>query len=129
MEATAHDLPLRYLLELSTDIRSVLLMGEDGALLAAAPGSPSARVVAAGRELVREARELSANGRAASVELDISVERGAVFLVGGGGRALVCVTGPFSLPGLILHDMRVVLKDLRGAGGQSSDGEAGGPSA
>ena len=28
--------------------------------------------------------------------------------------ALLCVTGPFALPGLILHDMRVVLEDLRG---------------
>ena len=43
----------------------------------------------------------------------MAVDGGAIFFVREEGLALLCLTGPFALPGLILHDMRIVLNDLR----------------
>lgn len=108
-----HGLALRYLLELSTDIRLALLLGGDGEVIAAAPDAPEARIAELGRELAREATELAGDSGATPVEIDATVDGGAVFLVRESGRTLLCVTGRFALPGLILHDMRMVLDDLR----------------
>jgi hypothetical protein len=115
MEAVTHEFALRYLLELSTDIRVALLLDGDGNLTAAAPERPPAQAERAACELAREARALAGESEEA-VEVDVTVEGGAVFAVREEATTLVCVTGPFVLPGLILHDMRVVLADLeRGA--------------
>ena len=113
MEAATQELVLRYLLELSTDIRLALLLGEDCELLAAAPERPSQETLDTCATLAREAAELAGDSRATPLELDVTLDGGAVFVVREGGPVLVCVTGPFALPGLILHDMRVVLDDLR----------------
>ena len=113
MEVIAEDLALRYLLELSTDIRVAFLVDERGTVTASAPEPPPQSIATAGTELVREARALAAEQHERSVELDVTVEGGAAFVVCDQGPALVCVTGPFALPGLILHDMRVALGDLR----------------
>jgi hypothetical protein len=112
MEAAPHELTLRYLLELSTDIRVALLMDDEGNLAAAAPERPSQEVVRVGEDIAREAVALAPD-RDTAVEVDVTLERGTVFVVREGVAALVCVTGPFALPGLVLHDMRVVLGDIR----------------
>jgi hypothetical protein len=114
MEAITDELALRYLLELSTDIRVAFLTDAQGQLVAAAPDPPSERIAQVGAELVREAAALADDAHA-PVELDVTLERGSVFCVREHGRALVCVTGRFALPGLILHDMRLALGDLRRA--------------
>jgi hypothetical protein len=121
MEAVTQELALRYLLELSTDIRVALLVGEDGELIAAAPDPPAERAAGAGCELAQEAFALAPEGEPGAFELDVTVDGGAVFLVREDGPVLVCVTGPFALPGLILHDMRVVLSDLRRGASQERE--------
>jgi hypothetical protein len=115
MEAMTHGLALRYLLELSTDIRLALLLDAEGQVIAAAPETPDDRITRIGGELAREAAALSADGQATPVELDATVDGGAVFVVRDRGQTLLCVTGRFALPGLILHDMRTVLDDLHRA--------------
>jgi hypothetical protein len=112
MAAITEELALRYLLELSTDIRAAFLLDERGKLTASAPEPPPERVAGAGAKLVQEARAL-ANGGQPAVEIDVKLDGGAAFMVWEGGPALICVTGPFALPGLILHDMRIALSDLR----------------
>jgi hypothetical protein len=112
MEAVTHELALRYLLELSTDIRLALLLGDDGVLIAAAPERPTDRIVEICEQLAREALELAGDEAATPLELDVTLDGGAVFFARETGPALLCVTGPFAMPGLILHDMRVVLDDL-----------------
>jgi hypothetical protein len=111
--AITQELALRYLLELSADIRAAFLVGEDGALLATAPDPPSERIASLGTDLVRQARAIAVAQEGAAVELDVSVDGGSAFVVWEDGPAMVCVTGPFALPGLIIHDMRVALDDLR----------------
>lgn len=106
------ELALRYLLELSTDIRLALLLDREGKLIAAAPDRPSGEAIELAGRLVAEARAL-ARSPDEPVELDALVERGAVFLIGEDDVVLLCTTGRFALPGLILHDMRAVLGDLR----------------
>ena len=61
-------------------------------------------------------RRSRADEQATPLELDVTLDGGAVFVAREGGPALLCVTGRFALPGLILHDMRVVLDDLRRGG-------------
>jgi hypothetical protein len=112
MEAVTHELALRYLLELSTDIRVALLIDGNGNLVASAPERPSDEAVQTGEELAREAIALAPESHT-PVEVDVTVDGGTVFVVREDVPALVCVAGPFALPGLILHDMRVVLSDLR----------------
>ena len=116
MEAATHELALRYLLELSTDIRLALLVDDEGELIASAPERPDDRVLGVCAEMVREAAALAGDERATPLELDVTLDGGAVFVVREGGPTLLCVTGRFALPGLILHDMRVVLEDIRRGG-------------
>jgi hypothetical protein len=120
LAVVSQELALRYLLELSTDIRVALLHETDGALLAAAPERPSDKAREASGALVREALAVGNANGSAPVEIDVRLSRGAVFVVREDGPVLVCVTGPLALPGLILHDMRVVLDDLR-RGGSAED--------
>jgi hypothetical protein len=113
MEAATQELALRYLLELSTDIRLALLVDDDGELVASAPERPGDRILGVCAEIVREAAALAGDGNGTPLELDVTLDGGGVFAVREGGPTLLCVTGRFALPGLILHDMRVVLEDLR----------------
>jgi hypothetical protein len=92
------------------------LVDDEGELVAAAPDRPDEQALAVCAEMVREAAGLAGDEKATPLELDVTLEGGAVFVVREGGPALLCVTGPFALPGLILHDMRVVLEDLRRGG-------------
>ena len=117
MPAVTEELALRYLLELSTDIRAALIVAPNGQVTASAPERADADSRERSAALVREAAEL-ANGSKLPVELDVTLPAGGVFLVSEEQRSLVCVTGRFALPGLILHDMRVVLDDLRRGGPQ-----------
>jgi hypothetical protein len=116
MEAMSHELALRYLLELSTDIRLALLLDPDGGLVASAPERPDEAVARVARELAMEVRRLDGSENDTPVEVDVTVEAGAVFLVQERGKILLCLTGRYALPGLILHDMRVTLNDLRRGG-------------
>jgi hypothetical protein len=113
MDVTSEELALRYLLELSTDIRVALLFAPEGDLLAAAPDPPSETVRRAAGEIVGEARALARAVGEEAVELDVIADGGNVLVVCEGGPALACVAGPLALPGLLLHDMRIALADLR----------------
>jgi predicted regulator of Ras-like GTPase activity (Roadblock/LC7/MglB family) len=113
---TAHDLALRYLLELSADIRGALLTDRDGALLGSAGSFPVAGLDQAAERLAAEAEKLCASaggteGRVA-VEIDVLAETGALFVLGEGDRVMVCVTSRTVHPGLIFYDMHAVLRDL-----------------
>jgi hypothetical protein len=116
MEAATNELALRYLLELSTDIRLALLVDDEGELLASAPERPNEQTLTVCADMAREAAALAGDERSTPLEVDVTLEGGGVFIVREGGPVLLCVTGPFALPGLILHDMRVVLDDLRRGG-------------
>ena len=120
--ASAHDLALRYLLELSTDIRGALLLTRDGGLLASAGHLAAEDLDSVGERLAAAAQDLSRNGRAdsddggqASIEIDVMSAGGALFLLGEAGQVMACVTNRTVHPGLIFYDMHAVLRDLERA--------------
>jgi hypothetical protein len=61
--ASANHLAVRYLLELSTDIRGALLLDRDGEVLAWAGNLPTGDLPSVARRLADAARGLSQNGR------------------------------------------------------------------
>ena len=111
MAADQNELALRYLLQLSSDIRSAILLSESGELLASVPSRADADTAAAASELVRTALELR-DGESEPIELDVLCEGESVHLTARDGLAIVCVADRLALPGIVLHEMRSVLADL-----------------
>ena len=114
MAATSQELALRYLLELSSDIRLAMLLDPDGGLLAAAPQPPPGRLAELAGQLSGEAGALF-GGDGDEVEIDAACEGGTLFLIRSGEGAMVCLTDRSVLPGLIFYDMHAVLTDLERA--------------
>jgi hypothetical protein len=111
MAATSQELALRYLLELSSDIRLALLLDTDGALVAAAPEAPPGRLAGLATEFSQEVGSLYGSDDE-DVEVDAVCDGGALFLIRFGEGAMVCLTDRSVLPGLIFYDMHAVLTDL-----------------
>ena len=130
---SSHDLALRYLLELSADIRGALLLDREGRLLATAGHLPPDDLEAIGQRLADSARSLS-NGRPAddghehgAVEIDVLSGAGAMFLLGEADLVMACVTNRNVHPGLIFYDMHAVLRDLERAAAAEARREGGTP--
>ena len=102
---------LAELLDLSSQIRDVAVLGESGFVLA------SSGPVERGEELARIAADLIAAARDVrpAVELSrIEVASGEthVFVVLEGGRAAVATTAPEPVAGLVVYDLRTMLRRL-----------------
>jgi hypothetical protein len=116
MAATSHQLALRYLLELSGDIRLALFLDRDGGVSAAAPEAPGPRLSELAAQLAGEAGTLFGAG-GEPVEIDAACEGGSVFLVHSGEGSMLCLTDRSVLHALIFYDMHAVLKDIDRAAG------------
>lgn len=95
-------LALVYLRELSTDVRGGLVLDEESRPVAGDP-----RLEPGARALLEAVR-----GRAWT---ELRAPSGWVFVASFPGGALVLVTGPHALPGLVRHDMTAVGAMLAGA--------------
>ena len=124
MPATAHDLALRYLLELSADIRAALLMDRGGSLLAAAGSLPSDELAERARRIVAEVDLLAPADE--TVEVDVFATRGALFVLAEPAHVMVCTTNRSVNPGLIFYDMHAVLRDIDRAAAAEERREAAG---
>ena len=129
--SSAPELALRYLLELSTDIRGALLLDRDGRLLASAGHLAAGDLAAVGERLAAGARGLAQNGRAdadwanAAIEIDVHSTGGTRFLLGEAAHLMACVTNRSVHPGLIFYDMHAVLRDLERAAAAEAVREGG----
>jgi hypothetical protein len=112
MSAGPNDLALQYLLRLSSDIRSAIVLHR-GELVAAAPGSPDAELTRTASELVESAAELS-NGSHEPVEVDALCGGETVYVIADGEWGMICVAHRLSLPGIVLHEMRSTFRQLEG---------------
>jgi hypothetical protein len=128
MAATAHDLALRYLLELSADIRGALLMDRSGALLASAGRLPHDELAETGRRIALEVAALAPDG-GEPVEVDVFASRGAMFVLAEAAHVMVCTTNRTVNPGLIFYDMHAVLRDIDRAAAAEGRREAAGSEA
>jgi predicted regulator of Ras-like GTPase activity (Roadblock/LC7/MglB family) len=112
------ELALRYLDELSTDIRAAVLLDAGGRVAAAhsAQGDPPAeRLGELAGELFQHADRAAAATHAFEGEVaqaEITTAEGAVFAVRAEGWTIAVVAGRFALPSLMFYDLRAVLSDL-----------------
>ena len=134
MSTSAHHLALRYLLELSTDIRGALLIDRGGAVLASAGHLATDDVAGAGRRIAAAAHLACANSETAngerplpSVEIDVFSGDGAMFLLAEADLVMTCITNRTVHPGLIFYDMHAVLRDLDRAAAAEAVREEGAP--
>jgi hypothetical protein len=115
--ALTPELALRYLDQLSTDIRAALLLDKSGAVAAASGRLADQREPAA--ELVRqlfaradEAAAEQAAGGEPPVQVEVTLPTGAVFAARDGGWTIAAVTSRLVLSSLMFYDLRSVLSDL-----------------
>jgi len=106
------DEAIRDLLNVSTDIQGVAVLGPDGDVAAAGPGAVAADLAATAARLWEAALERAAT--LAESPLDhvvVQDARGAVAMLAARGRRIAAVTGPRPALGLLLFDLRTCLGD------------------
>ena len=109
---------LAYLTEMSLDLRGAVILGSDGAVLAAS-GDPDRW-----REDVATLFEVADRAGGEPVEqVHVGTEQGEVFALRHAGLTAVAVTERFALASLTFFDLRALLRDLA-AGGDGRAGEA-----
>ena len=103
---------LAELTELSSQIRSAVVLGADGSVLASATGAAGAAeaLSRATLELVAAASELSTSDEATRVEVEL--DEGGLFVLCEGGRTIAATTGPQPTAGLVTYDLRTCLRDI-----------------
>jgi predicted regulator of Ras-like GTPase activity (Roadblock/LC7/MglB family) len=112
------ELALRYLDELSTDIRAAVLLDGTGRVAAAhaAEGdAPAERLGELAGRLFEQADEAAAAAPAFEgpvAQLEVTTADGAVFAVRAEGWTIAVVAGRFALPSLMFYDLGAVLSDL-----------------
>ncbi len=107
----AADGALRYLAELSPDLRGAAILGPDGSVLAAS-GDPERWHEDAGALFSVADR---AGGEPVE-QVHIGTEQGEVFALRQADLAAVAVTDRFALASLTFFDLRSVLRDLAAGG-------------
>ena len=106
------DEAIRDLLNVSTDIQGVAVLGPEGDIAAAGPGTVAADLAATSARLWEAALERAA--ALAESPLDYVVVQdtnGAVAMLAARGRRIAAVTGPRPAVGLLLFDLRTCLGD------------------
>jgi predicted regulator of Ras-like GTPase activity (Roadblock/LC7/MglB family) len=109
------ELALRYLDELSTDVRAAVLIDGEGAVAAhsGAGGERADEMCRLARDLFEAAdAEAADTGGEPAAEVEVSTARGSVFAVRARAWAIAVVTGRFALSSLMLYDLRAVLAAL-----------------
>ena len=112
------ELALRYLDELSTDIRAAVLVdsgGKPAAAHSAQADVPAERLAELAAQLFEHADEAAGSMPAFEGEvtqLEATTAGGAVFAVRAEGWKIAVVAGRFALPSLMFYDLRAVLSDL-----------------
>jgi hypothetical protein len=110
-------LALRYLDEMSTDIRAAVLLDERGVAAAHGPGGepPAERLGQLARELMERADATAAglpSFERGVAQVEASVAAGSVFAVRAEGWTIAVVADRFALSSLMFYDLRSVLSDL-----------------
>jgi hypothetical protein len=115
------ELALRYLDELSTDIRAALLLDDTGRVAAAhatsadPPGDKLGELAGRLFEHADKASEATHAFEGPVTQLEATVADGAVFAVRSERWTIVVVAGRFALPSLMFYDLNAVLSDLERA--------------
>jgi predicted regulator of Ras-like GTPase activity (Roadblock/LC7/MglB family) len=112
------ELALRYLDELSTDIRAAALVDRSGKVAAAqaAEGEPPPERLGELATRLFERADAAAESahafEAPVAQIEVTTAEGAVYAVRAEGWTIAVVAGRFALPSLMFYDLRAVLSDL-----------------
>lgn len=99
------------LLNFSSDIRGVAVLGEAGVVVAAEPSADAAALQAAAAALWSAAEACASQDAGPLAHVVVRDEQGAVAMLRDGGHGIVAVTGPQPAVGLLLFDLRTCLSD------------------
>jgi hypothetical protein len=103
---------IRDLLNVSTDIQDVAVLGPDGDVLVVGPGAGAADLAAAaGRFWEAAVARAAAPGEGVLDHVVVQDASGAVAMLAARGRRIAAVTGPRPATGLLLFDLRTCLDD------------------
>ena len=105
--------PLVDLLEISSQIEGVVLIGENGAAGAAGLAPERADPFARAAALLLDAARAERDAELAHVE--VGLRDGSVVVVCESGRTIAAVTAPEPTSGLVLYDLRACLRRLAAA--------------
>jgi hypothetical protein len=107
-------LALEYLGELTTDIRTGVLLDSQGRVAASWEGDDERgeRVRELVVELLERADRAPGGDGASGSQVEVSTARGAVFCVRERSWTVAVVTGRFALSSLMFFDLRRLLEDL-----------------
>ena len=93
-------------MELSSQITAAVVLGPDGAVLAASHDDAAAAALATStRELVAAAADLGAEG-GDPTRVEVELDEGAIFVVREGEHTVAATTGPNPTSGLVVYDLR-----------------------
>jgi len=100
------------LLNFSSDIRGVAVLGEAGDVVAAAPSADAAALQAASAALWQAAQACASGTSTTPLEHVVVLDKdGVVAMLAADGHSIVAVTGPKPALGLLLFDLRTCLSD------------------
>lgn len=104
---------LRELTELSTQIRSAVVLRADGTVLASTLDGEAgeAALASSALELVAAAFGLNAQ-RQEVTRVEVELENGALFVLRDGSRTIAATTGPQPTSGLVVYDLRTCLAGI-----------------
>jgi hypothetical protein len=102
--------PLVDLLEISSQIEGVVLIGDNGATAAAGLLPERADAFARAAAVLLDAARAERDAELAHVEVDL--RDGSVVVVCESGRTIAAVTAPEPTSGLVLYDLRACLRRL-----------------
>jgi len=106
------DEAIRDLLNVSTDIQGVAVLGPEGDIVAAGPGAVAADLAgSAGRLWEAAVERAAALGESLLDYVVVQDASGAVAILAARGRRIAAVTGPRPAVGLLLFDLRTCLGD------------------
>jgi predicted regulator of Ras-like GTPase activity (Roadblock/LC7/MglB family) len=106
------DEAIRDLLNVSTDIQGVAVLGPEGDVAAAGPGAVAADLAAtAGRLWEAAVERAAALGESPLGHVVVQDANGAMAMLAARGRRIAAVTGPRPAVGLLLFDLRTCLGD------------------
>ncbi len=109
------ELALKYLTEMSNDVRQALILNDQGRVLSTTFESQSEEERAAAdivEQIVDWTSQQGHGDDSPPYQLELAARNGSVFITLGEKHSVVAVTGRSALPALILYDMHRLINDL-----------------
>lgn len=102
------------LTEISSQIESAVVFGDDGSVLASTSRetAPAQRLASTALQLLAAAADVQPGSERTLTQLEVSLEQGSVFVVRDAGRTVAATAAPGAPAGLVLYDLRACLRSI-----------------